>query len=510
MKQVIDTSTRACKERDLVPIRFRFLLDTNILIPLQDSMAVLQPSLTDFVRLCNAHGHQLLYHPASVEDIQRDANADRRNRTLARLPQYTLLQEGAPCPWNTPDTTPNDACDNRILWALDQNAAHALVTEDQGLHRKARARGLNDRVYFIQSADDWLKRLHEPATVIVPNIEEVQLHTLTPQLASNFFASIRADYAGFDHWFRRIAMAGRRAWVYREQGQGEIHAICIFDVQTDEQVTDDGQILEGPALKLCTFKVGEAVRGRKVGELFLRAAFQFATNHQCEHIFLHANARQQEHLTNLVEDFGFRTVGEYEGDAVFVKRHPVQPPALQMDAFEYVRRFYPHYIGGADVQKFIVPIVPRFHNILFPDWAAPGQALPAPHPQRHVGNAIKLAYLSNAISKLPRQGDVVLFYRSHDHKAITTLAVVERYAWMGRADEIARVVSRRTVYTDAQIAEITRAETKVMLFRLIRHFNTPVAFQQLMRPMRVVRGNIQSITHISDESFSRILAAADR
>ena len=122
-------------------------------------MVVLQPSLTNFVRLCNAHGHQLLYHPASVEDIRRDSNEARRNRTLARLGQYTRLQPGAACPWNTPQMSANDACDNEILYALERNAAHALLTEDQGLHRKARERGLSDRVYFIQSADDWLRRL---------------------------------------------------------------------------------------------------------------------------------------------------------------------------------------------------------------------------------------------------------------------------------------------------------------------------------------------------------------
>jgi hypothetical protein len=493
-----------------VPIRLRFLLDTNILIPLQDSMAVLQPALTDIVRLCNAHGHQLLYHPASVEDIQRDANVDRRKRTLARLPQYTLLQEGGPCPWNTPALSVNDACDNRILWALEQNAAHALVTEDQKLHRKARDRGLSDRVYFIQSAQDWLKRLHEPAELILPNIEEVELHTLTPQLGGTFFGSIRNDYATFNQWFQRIAMEGRRAWVYREPGQDEVQAICIFDVQTDERITDDGQVLGGRALKLCTFKVGEAVRGRKIGELFLRAAFQFATNHQCEHIFVHANEEQQIHLTGLVEDFGFRTVGTYMQDAVFVKDHPVHPPPVHMAPFEYARRYYPHYLDHFEVQKFIVPIVPEFHDILFPDWMAPGQALPANHPQRHVGNAIKLAYLSNSNSKLPRPGDLVLFYRSHDQKAITTLGVVERYEWMSEAEKIARVVSRRTVYTDAQIAAMTRGGTKVMLFRLISHLEVPVPLGWLLAHPRIVTGNIQSITHITDESFSRILAEANR
>ncbi len=497
-----------------MPIRLRFLLDTNILIPLHDSMRVLAPSLADFMRLCNAHGHQLLYHPASIDDISRDPDADRRTRTLARLPQYTLLPEGSACEWNTPEMSANDICDNRILWALKQNAAHALVTEDQGLHRKARAYGLSNQVYYIQAADDWLKRLHEPGSITLPNIEEVDLHTLTPQLDSDFFSSIRGDYAGFNDWFRRIAMEGRRAWVYRERGRGDIHAICIFVVQTDEEITDEGQFLRGPALKLCTFKVGEAVRGRKIGELFLRAAFQYATQHQCEHIFLHANSRQQDHLTSLIEDFGFRERGRYRGDAVYVKDHPVRPPGAQMDALEYVRRYYPHYIGGIDVQKFIIPILPEFHSILFPDWLIPGQALPAAHPLRHVGNAIKLAYLSNAASKMPRPGDVVLFYRSHDQRAITTVGVIERYESMGEADEIARLVSRRTVYSDAQIAQLTRQNqrgaTKVMLFRLIKHFDTPVTYQQLQNPLRVVSGPIQSITHITDESFSRILAAADR
>ncbi|WP_198419650.1 GNAT family N-acetyltransferase [Pseudomonas sp. St29] len=490
-------------------LRLRFLLDTNILIPLQDSMVVLQPSLTNFVRLCNSHGHQLLYHPASVADIRRDSNEDRRNRTLARLGQYTQLQAGPACPWNTPQTSVNDACDNEILYALENDAAHALVTEDQGLHRKARERGLSSRVYFIQTANDWLCRLHEPGDVLLPNIDDVEIHTLTHQLAEPFFDSIRAGYDGFNDWFRRKAMEGRRAWVYRDGAEQAIAAICIYAVQTDEVVTDSGEVLAGDSLKLCTFKVGEAVRGRKVGELFLRAAFKYATSHQCESVFLHANNGQQTQLTTLIEDFGFRNLGVYRGDAVYVKAHPINPPALLMDPFQYVQRFYPHYLSGDDVQKFLVPIQPQFHDVLFPDYQAPGHALPDDHPQRHVGNAIKLAYLCRTPNKQPRAGDVVLFYRSRDMRALTTLGVVESYEWSGSADKIARIVSRRTVYSDLQIEEMAQAETKVMLFRLICHFEPPLEYATLKR-LRIVKGPIQSITKISDESFSRILRATER
>ena len=188
------------------------------------------------MRLCNVHGHQLLYHPASVEDIQHDRNADRRERTLVRIRQYTELQAGPPCPWNTSQTSANDACDNEILYALERDAAHALVTEDQGLHRKARKCGLGARVYFIQSADNWLRQLHEPGEVQLPRIDDVELHTLTEQLAGSFFDSIRAAYETFDGWFRQKAMEGRRAWVYCDEPDQPISAICIYAIQTGEDL----------------------------------------------------------------------------------------------------------------------------------------------------------------------------------------------------------------------------------------------------------------------------------
>jgi hypothetical protein len=164
----------------------RFLLDTNILIPLEDSQVPLVDSLANFVRMANEHGHQLLYHPASEDDINRDSNLDRRAQTLQRLRQYTRLDACLPCPWNTPGTDTNDASDNEILYVLHCDAVHALVTEDRGIHDKAKARGLVGRVYTIQTAEDWLRRLHEKQRVLLPNVEEVELYSLTPRLGQAF------------------------------------------------------------------------------------------------------------------------------------------------------------------------------------------------------------------------------------------------------------------------------------------------------------------------------------
>lgn len=488
-----------------MPKQLTLLLDTNVLIPLQDSYAVLGDNLANFHRLALIGGHRLVYHPASVEDFERDADLGRRARNLEHVRRYPALERPAKCPWNTPATSPNEVCDNEILYALECDAVHALVTEDKRLLTKARARGLGHRTYNIQTAEDWLRRLHQPFDVSLPNIDDVPLHSLTPELASAFFDSLRDGYDGFDDWFRRKARENRKAWAYRDE-TGVLGAICVYDVQTDEVITDDGKHLVGNALKLCTFKVGQSVRGRKIGELFLKAAFRYATENACEHIFIHADVEKHDYLVNLLADFGFEDVGLYGTDRVFVKRHPVNAPdPAGLSAIEYVRLFYPHYQAGNQVQKFLVPIQQEFHRILFPDYRALQSQLFA--PQGSVGNAIKLAYLCHAASKQIRPGDVLLFYRSEDEQAVTSLGVVDQFAVLSDAASIAAMVSRRTVYSIEEIRNMANRPTKVILFRLLKHFPAPPSLKRLLDD-GVVAGNIQSITKISDEAFSRLLAAA--
>jgi hypothetical protein len=87
--------------------------------------------------------------------------------------------------------------------------------------------------------------------------------------------------------------------------------------------------------------------------------------------------------------------------------------------------------------------------------------------------------------------------------------VVESYEWSESADEIAQIVSCRTVYSDRQIEMMAKTETKVILFRLICHFANPLPYEEL-KQLRVVGGAIQPITNISDEFFSRIILATER
>lgn len=471
-------------------------------------MLVLAPSLANFIRLAGVGGHQLLYHPASKTDIERDRDIQRRTRTLARLQLYTKLDGLPSSPRNTARTSANDACDNDILYALECSAVHALVTEDKDIHTRARQAGFGHQVYNIQTAEDWLRRLHEPAEVHLPNIEDVRMYTLTNQLNTALFDSLRASYdtreRSFNKWFLDKAQTGRKAWIARID-QGAIEAICIYAIQKDEVINNDNECLQGLSLKLCTFKVGEQIRGRKIGELFLKAAFRFATENRCENIFVHTSP-EQFYLLDLLTDFGFERRGMYGMDVMLVKAHPSSPPIIEIPAIDYARLYFPHYRKDPAVRKFLVPIKPLYHQILFPELARQTQLFGG---NSIAGNAIKQAYLCKAQTNQVRPGDVVLFYRTGDEMAVTTIGIVERYEVHENATTIMQIVRRRTVYSQKEIEAMASTPTKVMLFRLAGHFPSPISYSSLTQE-NIVSGAVQSITRISDDSFTKLLRLSQR
>jgi len=482
----------------------RVLLDTNIFIPLEDSSKVLDESLGNLVKLSNQHGHHLLVHPASKEDIERDSDVQRRNISLSRIYKYPLLEEPPVLSANElsklglSQTKDNDRVDNLILYALLRDTVDLLVTEDRGMHKKAIRLGLTDRVHYIQQAAELLRKLHSKEAVALPSIRDLPTHNL--DLNDSFFDSLREGYPGFDKWFtEKCCREGRHAWTYFD-GPGHPRAICIYNEEESPIVTDDNRALPGRSLKLCTFKVGEEVRGRKIGELFLKAAFQYSTKNCIEHIYLTMKSDKQAYLQDMVKEYGFCHFGGHNGDQVFVKAHPVQPPKDSRTPLDYHVHFFPHFKCGSEIGKYIVPIQPKFHAVLFPEI----QRQPGLFSHSAVGNAIKQAYLCHARIKGLAAGDIVMFYRSHDLKAITSIGVIESVHDLADTDKIVPLVSKRTVYSFDDISEMAEKRTKIILFRLAMHFEQPVTYQWLQSE-GVINGQIQTIRKISDVSFRRIV-----
>lgn len=67
------------------------LIDTNILIPLEDTSKVLDEKFAVARKLSSEQGHILYLHPIQTSDIQNDLNANRREIMLSRISQYPVI-----------------------------------------------------------------------------------------------------------------------------------------------------------------------------------------------------------------------------------------------------------------------------------------------------------------------------------------------------------------------------------------------------------------------------------
>jgi GNAT superfamily N-acetyltransferase len=481
----------------------RIIFDTNIIISLEENAPVADP-VAQLFALLQTNAVHVLVHPASIQDIQNDRDESRRTIKLSKLKKYGQLAAApeldGPLFANAGIHIggDNDVIDCTILTALAKDAAHFLVTEDRRLLGKARALGLGDRVLTIEQALSLFNAVYAKQPIELPNLELIHLHQIRDELRDEIFDSLRSDYPGFDSWFVRSCQEGRQAWIARDP-LGKLGAICIYKEEESAQVTSSCR-LDGRVLKMSTLKVEKNVRGQKIGELLLKAAFRHASQNDYERIYVTVKEKQSE-LIDLLNDFGFQSVGkDHNDDLVFVKDQPKQPPSTRLDAVAYHVRYSPHFKGGAHVGKFVIPIRPEYHRQLFPD--ASDRQLRLPFAGALPGNAIKLAYLCKAKTNEINPGDVLIFYRSQDTQNCTTIGIVESIDRLDDADMILERVLKRTVYTRTEIEEICDGGCLVVLFRLQGHLPKPVEMSILEQ--NGIKGPIQTIRKITDEQFRSI------
>ena len=271
------------------------LIDTNILIPLEDTGRMLDSSLAKMRRLSEQNGHIFYIHPDQKKDIGRDRDEERRNIVLSRLGQYQVIPDPPSLTeqdikkYDWPDNTEQDQVDNILLHALYRGAIHLFVTNDKKIHKKAKKVHIQEKVHRTDQFLRFLESQSENEKLSPPfGIQDSHLHYFDVQ--QPFFDSLREDYPGFNKWYREKASDGRKAWnVY---DNNKLYAICIYKEESPEQITDDGFVLDGKSLKLCTFKVDEKFRGRKLGERLLYSAFQYALDKCISYVYLHIHGRE--------------------------------------------------------------------------------------------------------------------------------------------------------------------------------------------------------------------------
>jgi ribosomal protein S18 acetylase RimI-like enzyme len=256
----------------------KYLIDTNVFIGLEDHAEV-APVFAALQQEAARYGVGICVHAASLDDIQRDKNTARRRVSLSKIQKFPVIARVIGLDNATLEARygalrkPNDIVDATLLHALDIGVVDFLVTQDQGLHDRAlrASPALASRVLHVADAVSLLRSTYATVNVNLPAVQEVDAHTIP--IDDPIFATLRADYAPFDAWWRdKCVRPMRKCWLVMDEGR-----IAGLVVRKDEAPGDTDARLPGTKiLKVCTFKVRPESRGVKLGELLLKQVLWYA------------------------------------------------------------------------------------------------------------------------------------------------------------------------------------------------------------------------------------------
>lgn len=438
----------------------RALLDTNFIIaaePMSSDEIEANAEVAQEVLRCMQKLHwEACLHPAQDHDLKRDRQSARLELRQLKLKRYHVLEPPFHLPPEVAEHSApleygsNDWVDWQLLGALKSGAVSYLVSDDGRLHKRAARIGVVDRVFTAQDALQFLRdTLGETHFPRLPAVDHVKAYALDD--GDPIFESLRADYDGFDAWLLRCKQLHRDVLRILDPAAKRLAGLAILK---KEEKAEHG--LPAGALKVCTFKVADIFAGQRYGELLLRAVFEYAEANSFRQAYVTV-LPHHELLINFLGRFGFKCIATLppNNEGVFAKPFGYREEADAGDPFDFHVRNGPSALALERARFFIVPIQPKWISNLFPDCDDQRQLLSGAYA---CGNAISKAYLSNTVTAKLRRGDNLLFYRSLGRQDVPTIGVVEDDPIRSRdADELARYVGPRTVYTRLQIKELTDA-----------------------------------------------------
>jgi predicted GNAT family N-acyltransferase len=458
---------------------------------------------------CSEHGLSVFVHEASTEDIERDKDLARKRRTLSKIKKFLpLKRSGKPTDAALEKLfgslkKPNDKVDATLLYSLSKNAVDLLISEDDGLHKRAEKAGLSSRVLTVLDALSWLRGTYEQETVFLPSVEALLAYEIDFQ--DLIFDGLRSDYKDFDKWVAKCSNEHRPCWVVKDNGQ-----LAAVVIRKDETRSEAGTTSPGDrVLKMCTFKVADSFRGLKLGEQLLKQVLWHAQRNSYDTVYVTAFPKQKE-LIRLLEEYGFfGSSVAANGERVFEKAIIHGAPMLfpGEDVLVGAHRIYPRYFDDQNIRKFVVPIWPSYHAKLFPEAAMNREA--TAQSTSKPGNTIKKVYLCNSPNNQLRAGDLIFFYVTKNgskfSQTVATLGVIESVQLASNTPDVRRLTAKRSVFLDEELIDWVKAKksVKVIDFLLIGHIYPAIPLKAAIQK-GALKSHPQSIVQLSEKAYDHL------
>ncbi|MBZ0206990.1 MAG: hypothetical protein K8H89_11745 [Flavobacteriales bacterium] len=401
------------------------LLDTNIVIHREAVTPAVHGDVGVLYRWLDRLRYEKCVHPVTVAEIGHHRDIKVVQAMSIKLDSYTKLLSVAPLADEVKrvcaamDKGANDQEDTKLINEVFVGRVDVLITEDRKIHAKACALGIELQVLTIE-------RFLEQAITDHPDLIDYKVLSVRKRLFGEldvqdaFFDSFRADYVDppFDRWFQK--RANDHAYVYTKEDS--VRGFLFLKTEDRGENYSDITPVLAPAkrLKIGTLKV--VADGLRMGERFLKIAFDNAREAKVDEIYVTIFERSPEQLRliELLTSWGFvRHGAKATGEAVFVRPMKVDANA------SHPKETYPKVSKAARV--WVVPIKPEYHTELFPDSilrTEKADAFVDGEPHR---NAISKAYVSHSPHRDLSTGDILVFYRTGGiHKGVvSTIGIVE-------------------------------------------------------------------------------------
>lgn len=321
------------------------------------------------------------------------------------------------------------------------------------------------------------------------------------------FESISKDYYGFEKWFKAIQLEKRPCFTI-ESEEKELEAILIYKT---ESITLSHKLFDilgvVNILKICTFKVQKTRFGKKIGELLIHKIIKVALIDKLPGIYVTAYPKH-DYLIKLLEKFGFKKKLK-DKDEIYLYKDLTKNLLLDLPLFIYQKNIvenFPFFNDSyEELNKFIVPIRPHYHDMIFYDYPKREQSLfDNPTSINPESNSILKAYFGK-FSRDIKVGDIILFYRSQDLMQITNLSVVVQVfgkAFKGIYHEVSKY---RTVFSKEELKSYKESKNSTLIiFMPIFYLNQKITFNDLSK-LSMTDNKLQTINRIDNAQYREIV-----
>ncbi len=433
----------------------KVLLDTNIIIH-REASKISKQDIGQLFNWLDKLKYSKYVHPLTIEELNRNKDAKTVETMNIKIESYNKIKNIAILGDRIKevslqiDTVENDVNDTQILNEVFEERVDILITEDKKIHTKAKALGIADKVFRIES---FLEKVtaENPELVDYKVLSVQKVDFAEVNIKDNFFDSFREDYAEFDKWFNK--KADDICYVCYSEGRLTAFLFIKKEDENENYYEINPVFAKKKRLKIGTFKV--IANGYKIGERFLKIIFDNALQFRVDEIYVTIfNQRdEQERLIELLKNWGFNHYGTkttHNGDEqVYVRTF-----SKEIINVENPKLTFPFFSRQQNI--FIVPIYPDYHIELFPDSILNNQS-----PKDYIEsfphrNALSKVYISRSYEKKMQSGDVLVFYMTGGkYKGVaTTLGIVESCVLnIETEEEFLSLCRKRSVFTNEELSK---------------------------------------------------------